>query len=124
MGRYYDGDIEGKFWFGVQSSQDAEFFGVRQVREVDGYIDYECVELRAVEHGIKECKEELGAYKAKIDKFFEKNNGYNDEMLAKAIDLPVSEVINILRWYARLHLGEKIKTSMIKNNRCEFSAEL
>lgn len=28
MGRYYNGDIEGKFWFGVQSSTDADFFGV------------------------------------------------------------------------------------------------
>ena len=27
MGRYYSGDIEGKFWFGVQSSDDASFFG-------------------------------------------------------------------------------------------------
>ena len=27
MGRYYSGDIEGKFWFGIQSSTDAEFFG-------------------------------------------------------------------------------------------------
>ena len=28
MGRYYHGDIEGKFMFGVQSSTDADFFGV------------------------------------------------------------------------------------------------
>ena len=27
MGRYYDGDIEGKFMFGRQSSDDADFFG-------------------------------------------------------------------------------------------------
>ena len=27
MGRYYDGDIEGKFWFAVQSSDDGEHFG-------------------------------------------------------------------------------------------------
>ena len=27
MGRYYNGDIEGKFWFAVQSSNDADFFG-------------------------------------------------------------------------------------------------
>ena len=27
MGRYYQGDIEGKFWFGVQDSEDADFFG-------------------------------------------------------------------------------------------------
>ena len=29
MGRYYSGDIDGKFWFGVQSSTDADFFGVQ-----------------------------------------------------------------------------------------------
>ena len=28
MGTYYHGDIDGKFWVGVQSSTDAEFFGV------------------------------------------------------------------------------------------------
>ncbi len=28
MGRYYSGDIEGKFWFAVQSSYAADRFGV------------------------------------------------------------------------------------------------
>ena len=28
MGRYYHGDIDGKFWVAVQSSTDADFFGV------------------------------------------------------------------------------------------------
>jgi hypothetical protein len=28
MGRYYSGSIAGKFWFGVQSSEDASHFGV------------------------------------------------------------------------------------------------
>ena len=37
MGRYYNGDIEGKFWFGVQSSDDADFFGV------DGHLGLEIV---------------------------------------------------------------------------------
>jgi hypothetical protein len=27
MGRYYSGDIQGKFWFAVQSSDDASAFG-------------------------------------------------------------------------------------------------
>jgi len=27
MGRYYYGDIDGKFWFGVQSSDAADRFG-------------------------------------------------------------------------------------------------
>ena len=32
MGRYYNGDIEGKFWFAVQSSDDADYFGVEGQR--------------------------------------------------------------------------------------------
>ena len=28
MGRYYSGEISGKFWFAVQSSNDADYFGV------------------------------------------------------------------------------------------------
>ena len=27
MGRYYTGQISGKFWFGIQDSTDADFFG-------------------------------------------------------------------------------------------------
>jgi hypothetical protein len=27
MGRFYTGDIEGKFWFAIQSSGDADYFG-------------------------------------------------------------------------------------------------
>ena len=32
MGRYYRGDIEGKFWFAVQQSDDADYFGVEGER--------------------------------------------------------------------------------------------
>ena len=35
MGRYYGGDIEGKFWFGVQSSDDADHFGIRRFTQVN-----------------------------------------------------------------------------------------
>jgi len=28
MGRFYDGNIKGKFWFGIQNSDDASYFGV------------------------------------------------------------------------------------------------
>ena len=28
MGRYYYGDIQGKFWFAIQSSDDATYFGI------------------------------------------------------------------------------------------------
>ena len=38
MGRYYSGDIEGKFWFAVQSSDDADFFVA--TGEHSNYFDY------------------------------------------------------------------------------------
>ena len=28
MGRWYSGDVEGKFWFGIQDSNAADRFGV------------------------------------------------------------------------------------------------
>ena len=35
MGRYYRGDIEGKFMLGIQNSNDADFFGIKgQVEEL------------------------------------------------------------------------------------------
>jgi hypothetical protein len=37
MGRYYSGNIEGKFWFGTQSSDDATNFGVDPVEQYDYY---------------------------------------------------------------------------------------
>ncbi len=41
MGRYYDGDIEGKFWFGLQSSTAPERFCATEVAEqvIEYYID-------------------------------------------------------------------------------------
>ena len=41
MGRYYDGDIEGKFWFGLQGSDAPERFGAQEQepRETEYYVD-------------------------------------------------------------------------------------
>ena len=41
MGRYYDGDIEGKFWFAVQSSDDGEFFGAKDITELNHFKLFE-----------------------------------------------------------------------------------
>jgi len=39
MGRWYFGDIEGKFWFGVQASDDASNFGV----DYTEVIQWDCI---------------------------------------------------------------------------------
>ena len=80
MGRYYSGDIEGKFWFGVQSSDDGEFFGA--IPNEPNYINYSVNNIEPVENGIKKCNEALGENLQRLDEFFDNcENGYNDEMI-------------------------------------------
>ena len=124
MGRYYNGDIEGKFWVAVQASDDASFFG-GQINEPN-YIDYSFDKdehLSGVEEGLKKCREKLGANKKLLDEFFEKNNGYNDDMLIEAYGWSEKETKENLEWYARLELGEKIFKYLDENGECSFSAE-
>jgi hypothetical protein len=129
MGRYYDGDIEGKFWFGVQSSDDGEFFGARELEP--NYVTYIVEDIKEVEEGLDMCILNLGANKKRLDEFFDScEHGYNDEMIIKWYkdkhELTIDEgfVSKMLTWYARLYLGEKIKKCMVENDYCEFRAEL
>lgn len=122
MGRYYNGDIEGKFWSGIQSSDDADNFGVcgKPPSELYYYFDEE--DLIGVENGIKYCLDGLGKYKEELDKFFEENNVYNDEMLNKA-GFPQDEINHLLKLYARLGLGIEIRDCIKEKGSCEFRAE-
>jgi phage terminase large subunit len=129
MGRYYDGDIEGKFWFGVQSSDDAEFFGAKEREPM--FVEYGVEDIAEVDKGLDMCILNLGANKERLDKFFDScEHGYNDEMLIKyykdKVKLTIDEdfVRKMLIWYARLDLGEKIKKCMVEKGFCEFRAEL
>tara|TARA_R100000734_G_C3265280_1_gene62779 strand:- start:64 stop:471 length:408 start_codon:yes stop_codon:yes gene_type:complete len=135
MGRYYNGDIEGKFWFGVQSSTDADYFGVEgDARFLNYYFTEE--DLPKIESGIKKCKQYLGSLLEALDEFFEENNGYNDEMLVNHLNslytcegLPSEKftkqgVRHYLEWYARLELGEQILDCVKEKGECQFEAEL
>jgi len=123
MGRYYNGDIEGKFWFAVQSSDDADFFGVEgHYAYLHYYFDKD--NMTTIDKGIKTCIDTLGSWKEKLDKFFKENNGYNDEMLEKQIGLKQEKAREVLQWYARLHLGQEIKKCVEEKEQCSFEAEL
>ena len=123
MGRYYNGDIEGKFMFAVQSSDDADFFGVAgfQPERLEYY--YEKENIKDVEKGIEKCNKKLGAWKDMIDDFFDKNEYYNDETV-KANGWDLESFRSMLVWYARLHLGEKILKCLKETDQCYFEAEL
>ena len=124
MGRYYHGDIEGKFWFAVQSSTDAEYFGVQgHTSHLDYYFEKE--DAAKVRKGISECKKILGKNKQKLDDFFKDCEGYNNEQLMPILTVATDkEVRAILKWYARLGLGEEILKCIEENGECSFEAEL
>jgi hypothetical protein len=133
MGRYYSGDIEGKFWFGVQSSDDASFFGGSDEEiyfEDEDESPYELQyffqtgDLEEIKHGIEECIINLGEYKRRLDDFFVQREGYNDQMIVDAFGIPKEKVWELLVWYARLELGNKILNCVKEKGECSFSAEL
>lgn len=120
MGRYYDGDIEGKFWFGVQSSDDGEFFGAE---EDTSYTNYYAEDIKKADDGVNKCLKELGDYKEKIDQFFKEHDSYNNEMLEEYLKLGKETTRNLLTWYARLDLGLKIQKCIKEDGSCSFNAE-
>jgi len=138
MGRYYSGDIEGKFWFALQSSEDAENFGALaredHIQSREDHIQYYISNDEKdgeVKEGIEECLDVLGESKERLDNFFDKNNRYNDKI---AVDfwkdeydeeLDTDKFRSLLVVYARLELGRKIEEYFKKNpdDDCYFEAE-
>ena len=123
MGRYYTGDIEGKFWFAVQSSDDADFFGVRGYQPEELNYDFCEDDLKDVEKGVKICLKKLGKYKKKLDKFFKERSGYSDKEISESLGIKEDKVSKLLVWYARLELGVKIRKCLKENKSCSFVAE-
>ena len=131
MGRHYQGDIEGKFWFGVQSSDDANNFGGSEIelQDDDGEI-YELEyffnkeDLESINEGIQTCITDLGEFKSKLDEVFSSSNGYNPDVLAKQLGVAEAKYSTIMDSYARLQLGNKIKKCVEDNGECRFTAEL
>jgi len=124
MGRYYNGDIEGKFWFGVQSSNDADYFGVEgHSRVMDYYFEKE--DAATVLKGISECKKILGKNKQKLDDFFKDRESYDWEQLMPILKTSTEgKVRDILKWYARLELGGQIYACIQEKGECNFEAEM
>ena len=122
MGRYYHGDIEGKFWFAVQSSCDGEYFGMEE--QEPSYLPYYSDDLDLAEKGVAECKEKLRGYLTIIRKFFNNRSSYTDKSLAEALEVSEDKTAHLLAWYARLTLGEKIVRCIKEEGSCWYEAEL
>ena len=120
MGRYYSGDIEGKFWFGVQSSMVAsDRFGCHESEpdHVDYYVEED--QLPTINKELKKIEDKMGDQFAKYEEFFGKVNGYNDQML---IDAGLDKTL--LEDYADHGFGVKLRDCIIEQGYCSFTAEL
>jgi hypothetical protein len=132
MGRYYQGDIEGKFWFGVQSSDDANHFGGSEIElqdEEDGEVSeleyfFAKEDLESINEGIETCIKDIGEFKPKLDEVFSLSNSYNPDEIARQLGVGQAKYRDLMESYARLHLGNKIKKCVEDNGECRFTAEL
>ena len=118
MGRYYSGDIEGKFWFAVQSRSAADRFGVSGYQPEVSVYNFEQEDLEGVETEIANIEEALGDKLKVIEDFFASRESYNDKMLEEA-GITKEE----LSEYADLTLGIKIRDCIKENVSCTFDAE-
>jgi hypothetical protein len=119
MGKYFSGDIEGKFWRGVL---DPFFFGgtALQPSVIEYYFGQG--DKDSIERGITKCRQVLGDYKETLDNFFAENKRYNDDKLVKA-ELPKEKIPELIEWYARLQLGNKILQCVTEKGYCSFKGE-
>lgn len=119
MGRYYNGDIEGKFWFALQSSNAASRFGGEEIEP--NYIEYYFDEdhLDAVNEEIENIQDSLGDKIKVLDAFFKEGAGYNDKTLE---ELGVTN--KELNDYADLGMGIQIRDCIEGSGSCSFEAEL
>jgi hypothetical protein len=120
MGRYYSGDIEGKFWFAVQSSTVAgDRFGC--VESSPEVIDYYADEdhLPTINEALKNIEDKMGDQLAKYEDVFSRINGYNDNTLEQeGLD------IALLEDYADYKFGIKLRDCITEHGSCSFTAEL
>jgi hypothetical protein len=121
MGRYYNGDINGKFMFAVQSSSAGERFGAFEIEPQ--YVEYS-VNRESYEHIKKTLKkiENSGAVERVKNMFENENYGWNEKIKNKynVSDKDISD-------YADWILGCKMKLFFDENKEEDdlfYSAEI
>lgn len=131
MGRNYWGDIEGKFWFGIQSSDDPSYFKEPCSIEEDEDGDetslvysFDETDVEAIEEVVGEIINELGDSKEKLDKFLDLRDSSGDDLISKETGILASDMKSILTLYARMKLGNQILDCIKKNGQCIFECEL
>jgi hypothetical protein len=121
MGRYYNGDIEGKFWVAVQPSNAADQFGVEGI--APEYLDYNFYEedIPAVKYGIKKIEDRRLDFKKvqRVLQFYGGINGITKMNVDRSGDYRAKRFVTTLTW----PLVKKILKHLVENGDCHFTAE-
>lgn len=113
MGRYYYGDIQGKFMFAVQSSEALSRFGKEPM------LSYSFCEedVEEVSDVLKEIESNTDV--KKIELFFKANNYYSDDDLIKA-GISRKDLSEFADW----ELGKKLLDKLNEVGECNIECEL
>jgi hypothetical protein len=152
MGRYYYGDIEGKFVFAIQSSWDADNFGVKGIYEKEEYeyssdddndasscetsyetyyihyrfeksdLDYVILQIGEITKQLEQLCSPE-VYKQIADYKKEHPNEYSYEYIINILRNNNIDVDRFVEIEARLELGIQIKECIEETGRCHFKAE-
>jgi len=124
MGRYYSGDIEGKFWFAVQSSDAADRFGVTGCEPNYMTYYYRKEDLPEVEAELDRIVKGLGENFNILENFFVNSRGYTNRMVAEATGINDEKMVgHMISEYADYTLGVKIRDHLREYDECIFDAE-
>ena len=125
MGRYYSGDIEGKFVFAKQSSSAADRFGV--AGHTPGYLEYYYDEsnLPGLLSELKEIENSFGEHKMAI-KAYHDLHGVDSHDLREYMTTAELPEMPKERWdeYYDYLIGIKILDCIERTGECNFQAEL
>ena len=124
MGRWYSGDVEGKFWVGIQSSDAADRFGVTGHQPEELYYQFGEEDLPGIYEELSNIAKNLGSNLILLHTFFKENTSYSDEKVAEYLNVEQDDIQSILKDYADYELGLKIAEAVQTTGQCEFTAEL
>jgi hypothetical protein len=116
MGRYYSGDIDGKFWFALQQSNAADRFGSTGEATHLSYYFHED-QLDYIKNELSEITNNINV--TKINEFFDRQKGWSEDTI-KAAGITRNDLIE----YADYKLGIQIRDMLESNGECCFEAEL
>jgi predicted AAA+ superfamily ATPase len=128
MGRYYSGDIEGKFAFAIQNSDAADRFGV--IGQPPNFIEYYFTEdnLEEVKEELKNIEDAFGEHKTALKTYFDLYKTQDNAPLSfssyiKEGGLPELAEGQLSEYYDYV-LGRKILDCIEETGVCSFDAEL